>query len=73
MRDCAAPRLHLRRVGRADAAGMRPVGDLAQRAVRGELGVRQREQMGEWCGVGQAKGHPIWAPGFWPKPPERGL
>ena len=29
-----------RRIGQTDAAGARPVGDFAQRAVRRELGIR---------------------------------
>ena len=50
-----------RSVGEADAAGIGPVGFSAQRAARGELGVRQREQMRELFGrqAGDAEGHGI--------------
>ena len=51
-------------VGEADAAGAGPVGDLAHRALRRQLGVVEREQVGELFGrqAGDAEVHgcPPW-------------
>ncbi len=40
-----------RGIGEADAARVRPVGDLAYRALRRELPVGKREKMRELCGL----------------------
>ena len=54
-----------RRIREADAARVGAVGGASHRALRGKLGIGQREQMGEVFGrqAGDAEGHgtsPIW-------------